>query len=315
MRILNARPWRLPVMPLLLLLLLIAPPGAVVAQTPEPVIETASLRLWPEYDDPGVLVISAGTLSNTTPLPLTAAFPIAAGARSIQATINDPTRGLVNRDWQLVDGKLVYDLDMADYHYEYYIDRPPSGPQREIRYTFEAPYPMNALEVNIQEPARATDFSVEPAPSGSFVGSDGFTYHTITQSNLAAGDKLDVVIRYNKTDNSLSTVGAAPAAQAEPTIAPIAPASTPAAGSAADWLPYLLIGAGLLGLVAIVGYMILQRRNATAATAKPPRPTVPAQPRPPVVGGGDAGVFCTQCGRKYGADERFCAQCGAPRRT
>ncbi len=198
--------------------------------------------------------------------PLQAAFPISQGARNIQATVNDPTRGLVNRDWQLVDGKLVYELDLADYHYEYYVDRPPSGPRREIRYTFEAPYQTNALEIAVQEPARATDFSVEPAPGGSFVGSDGFTYHTITQSDLAAGEKLDVVIRYNKTDNALSTVGAAPAAQAAPTAAPITPAATPATGSMPDWVAYALIGAGILGLVAILGYLALQRRKTSPAT-------------------------------------------------
>ncbi len=323
MRILNIHVRRrVPALLFLLLILLTTPLATAVAQTTEPIIETASLRLWPEYDDPGVLVISAGTFSNTTPLPFQAAFPISAGARSIQATVNDPTKGLMNREWQVIDGKLTYELDLPDYHYEYYVDRPPSGNQREIRYTFEAPYPMKALEINVQEPARATDFSVEPAATGSFVGADGFTYHTITKSGLAQGDTFDVVIRYSKTDNALSTVGAAPAAEsAAPTSAPALPAAAPvpASGGIPDWLAYVLIGAGTLGVVGVIGYILLQQRKVTTAPApvrsKPPRPTVPAQPRPPVVGGGDAGVFCTQCGRKYGADERFCAQCGAPRRT
>ena len=102
-----------------------------------------------------MLVISAGTFTDGTELPVQALFPIAAGARNIQATVNDPANGLMNREWQMKDGKLTYAVDLPEYHYEYYVDRPPSGEQRELRYTFEAPYQMNALEIAVQQPARA----------------------------------------------------------------------------------------------------------------------------------------------------------------
>jgi hypothetical protein len=288
----------------------------VMAQDSAPVIETASLRLWPEYDDPGLLVITAGSFEDATELPLQAVFPLAEGARGIQATVDDPATGLMNRQWEVVEGNLTYTLDLPDYHVEYYVDRPPSGDGREIRYTFEAPYRMKALEVAVQQPARATDFSIDPEPTNSFVGSDGFTYHTFTRGDLAPGETLDVTIRYNKTDNALSTVGAAAPAGQAPAIPE--PAPEPATGGAPDWLAYLLIGAGALGVVAVAGYFLLQQRRAPAAPSysRPSRPTVRAESSPlrsdPT---GAAGVFCTQCGRKFGGDERFCAQCGTPRRS
>jgi hypothetical protein len=216
----------------------------------------------------------------------------------------------------VVEDNLTYTLDLPDYHFEYYVDRPPSGEAREIRYTFKAPYRMNALEVAVQQPARATDFSVDPEPTGSFVGSDGFTYHTFTRDDLAPGEQLDITIRYNKTDNALSTVGAAAPAQQTPAIPE--QAALPTTGRTPDWLAYLLIGAGAMGAVAVAGYFLLQQRKAPVAPsyARPSRPTVPAEPRPLRSGvTGEGGMFCTQCGRKFSADERFCAQCGTPRRS
>jgi hypothetical protein len=308
-----ARRW---LAPAFLILMLVCGPTTVMAQDSAPVIETASLRLWPEYDDPGLLVISAGSFGDSTKLPMQAAFPLPEGARGIQATVDDPATGLMNRQWEVVEGNLTYTLDLPDYHVEYYVDRLPSGEGREIRYTFRAPYRMKALKVDVQQPARATDFSVEPEPTDSYVGSDGFTYHTFTRADLAPGEQFDVTIRYNKQDDGLSTAGvAAPAGQA-----PAIPeqAGTPATGGAPDWLAYLLIGAGVLGVVAVAGYFLLQQRRSPVAppNSRPSRPTVPAgsrSPRDAVTS--EAGVFCTQCGRKFGADERFCAQCGTPRRS
>ncbi len=175
-----------------------------VAQS-EPQIPRASLKLWPEYDDPGVLVIFAGDLADTTTLPQTVAFPVAAGTRNIQATVNDATRGLLSQEWQMDGNKVTYTLPQPGFHLEYYVDRPPSGNKREIVHTFEAPYPIKSLEIAVQQPARATDFSVTPKPSSTIVGADGLTYHIINLEDLAAGEKRDIAISYVKTDSGLTS--------------------------------------------------------------------------------------------------------------
>jgi hypothetical protein len=281
------------------------------AQDAEPVIEKTSLRLWPEYDDPGLLVINAGEFTDTVTFPRDVAFPIPAGARQVQATVDDPSQGLLTRPFEVANDTLTYNLPLGAYHVEYYVDRAESGDQRAITYTFEAPYRTNALEVAIQQPARSTDFSVSPAPTGSYVGTDGFTYYTFTRENLAPGDEFDIVIRYTKTDNDLSTIGAAPALQPTPAPAPAAPSP----GGAPDWLPWVLIIGGTVGIAGAIGYWLYQQRKQALSAPKPraARPTVSAQPKPTTTTTAADG-FCTQCGRALAPGDRFCAQCGAPRR-
>jgi len=296
----------------LLVLLSVWPAAAQGALT----IPQASLKLWPEYDDPGVLVILSGDFANDASFPQTVAFPVAEGARNIQATVNDPAKGLLSQEWQMQGGKVAYSLPKPGFHLEYYVDRPVSGDQRKIVHTFEAPYPITSLEIAVQQPARATDFSVTPAPSRTTTGADGLTYHIINLENLAAGEKRDIAISYVKTDSGLSSpqlalTSATPAPQAA--AAPAQVQAKPAAQ--AGWLPILLIGAGLLALIGIGVYWFLSRRRTTAPV-KPVRPTVasaPPQPaqRPTPSG---AAAFCTQCGHTLRPDDRFCAQCGAPRK-
>jgi hypothetical protein len=211
-------------------------------------------------------------------------------------------------------GKVAYSLPKPGFHLEYYVDRPVSGDKREIVHTFEAPYPIAALEVAVQQPARATDFSVTPAPSRTTTGADGLTYHIINLVNLAAGEKRDIAISYVKTDSGLSSpqlalTSATPAPQAA--AAPVQAQAKPAAQT--SWLPILLIGVGLLALIGIGVYWFLSRR--TPAPTKPVRPTVAsAAPQTAVRPAPVAAAFCTQCGHTLRPDDRFCAQCGAPRK-
>jgi hypothetical protein len=89
------------------MLMLFSGPMAVMAQDSAPLIETASLRLWPEYDDPGLLVISAGSFENSTELPMQAAFPLPK-ARAYPGDGGRPGDGLVNRQWEVVEDNLTY---------------------------------------------------------------------------------------------------------------------------------------------------------------------------------------------------------------
>ncbi len=300
-----------------------------------PTIKAVELRLWPEYDDPGVLVIVSGQLADGVSFPFQASFPLPAGARNIQATYQDASGSLINRPFEVKDGNLTYELPSAGFHYEYYVDRAPSGDERNIAYQFVAPYAVDALTVAVQQPARATGFALTPAAESSETGQDGLTYHVLNRRNLAAGEKVDIGIRYAKTDTGLSAPQLAVAATGSAGQATTGPAPAAAGGSTGvmSWLPWLLIGLGLaLGAAALVYWLVVARPRAAPASASAAKSGAPVKPQPAARGqavrpaaparaaprpepAAEPVSFCTNCGHGLKAEDRFCSQCGAPRRT
>jgi len=277
------------------------------AQGAQPAIQQATLRLWPEYDDPGLLVIFSGNFTSTVSFPLQVGFPLPEGARGIQATAQDAAGALINQNWQIAGGKLTYALPRAAFHVEYYLDRPPAGNQRELSYTFVAPYAIQALEIVVQQPARSTGFAVTPPSDSSFQESDGLTYYRINRANLASGDKVPIVIRYTKSDVGFS-VNPAQQQSSQPISPPAAPA-----GPGVTWLPYALIGLGVVILAGAAVYWALQRRQTPAPVSRSLRASAGGSVQPAGRSSGKA-VYCTQCGRQLKPEDRFCANCGTARK-
>ena len=277
-------------------------------------IDKASLRLWPEYDDPGLLVILSGSITGTTKFPQQVAFPIPANTRGIQATFIDANGDLLSQPWQIVDGKLTYSLPSPDFQIEYYLDRPAGGNQRDISYSFESPYPIRALEVAAQQPARASAFAMTPQSQRSVQGSDGFTTYLVDRANVGAGDKLPINIRYTKNDQGLSVAQAKIDNTASSgTANPIGAAS---GRKSTDWLPILLIGLGVALLAGAGIYWFLRIRPTPAPAPVPAKAQTSSKASPPPQPARSTNaVFCTQCGRQLGSSDRFCAQCGTPRKS
>ncbi len=286
----------------------------VGAQGPGLAIDKASLRLWPEYDDPGLLVILSGNITGTTTFPQQVAFPIPANARGIQATFIDPNGDLLSQQWQIVDGKLTYSLPSPDFQIEYYLDRPAGGNQRDINFAFESPYPIRTLEVAAQQPARASAFAMTPQSQRSVQGSDGFTTYLVDRANVAAGDKLPVNIRYTKNDQGLSVAQAKiDTTGSTGTANPIGAASE---RKSTDWLPILLIGLGVALLAGAGIYWFLRIRPTPAPAPTPAKAQTSSKASPPPQPARSTNaVFCTQCGRQLSSSDRFCAQCGTPRKN
>jgi hypothetical protein len=309
-----ARRW-LPAGVLFLAALCVFSIGTALAQAPEPTIRDASLQLWPEYDDPGLLVIFSGDFGDTVTFPREVAFPLPSGARGIQATEKQADGQLINEAWQTVDGNLVYTLPGPGFHIEYYLDRPPSGDQREIAYSFQTPYAIDSLDVRVQQPARATDFSMTPPAESASVSADGLTYSMLQKVNLKPDEKLDIVLDYTKTDQGFSQPASAPDTTSLAAEALSQPAVAPA-DSFASWLPWLLIGIGLVALAAAAVYWFSRGRVAPAAAEAGAHGRQGATRRPaPTPGPANQALpsYCTQCGRQFRPEDRFCASCGAPR--
>jgi hypothetical protein len=174
------------------------------------------VRVMPEYDEPGVLVIIGFTLPADVALPATLKFPMPAGAWIGGIGEVDPTGSFVYNyagSYPAVEPGAVWDIatiEVKDYRqiqidYYYNPGLPEGAGQRSFPLLAQMPMDATSLLLHVQQPARATDFSVQPALQGSGQGDDGFTYSVSAYQDVKAGSTLGHVVSYYSPDGGLST--------------------------------------------------------------------------------------------------------------
>jgi hypothetical protein len=285
-----------------------------------PALDSLRLELWPEFDQPAVLIILAGTLAPATPLPaeLTVRIPSRAGEPHAVAVADD-AGSLLNAPYTTTSAgdetAVTIQLDRPNFHLEYY-DTALAVEGQSRSYTFEwtAPWPVGDASLRVQEPAGAAGlaFDLPLAPSGP--GEFGLNYHALALGPLAAGQVVRLQLDYARTTPGLSIeAGGAGFAVTPDLPAPPGP-DVPAeawwaAGGAAV---AVAVGAGVL--------WFLRSREAPQPTGGGRRKRgrrssraeagfVASEPA------GSGAAFCAQCGQPFQPADRFCRNCGAPRRA
>ena len=268
-------------------------------------IQILRVQVMPEFDNPRVLVVVQGRLAESDALPAKVTFRLPREASINQMAVMSMDGGTLTQEYEaLPDGAdprwraVTYTLTNAHFFYEYYYDPLAAGADKEFTYTLSSLYPIDDLLLEVQEPARATSFQVEPHPATNRVDSSlGLTYHQIQVGRVAAGEDVTVAVRYTKADPdpslSWQQVMALEDAQAPTMPAMAAPAATtrqPQSGS-------------LLGLLAGAGLALLVLGAAYAAWRAPR--SSPAHGRSSV-------LVCSRCGTALRAGALFCHSCGTP---
>jgi len=265
---------------------------AIAQGTPR--LTSLSVSLWPEYDDPRLLVIYQGQFPAGA-APAQVALTIPAGAEIIAtAYLASDGVNLLNapepvQASPVPDGLLVtYPLPEPTFHLEYYVPISRTGTTRQITYTLNVPYEIATLTVDIQEPTQSTNFAITPA-GGSKRSEAGFQYTRLDLGAAQVGQKIPITITYNRA----TLTPAVTKTQDEP-------ASQPSTGGTNDLLRRILLGlsASLLsGAILIVVWRWWQRRAS------------------PVVAHHSSTLYCTACGARLPADAFFCPRCGQKRAT
>jgi hypothetical protein len=275
-----------------LLVLLLAAAGPAFAQGEGPA-GFRDVRLWvyPEYDDPRLLVMLEGQIEGAAP-PATVRFLVPAAAEMYSAGSKDAqgkyTGGPPRRQASSVPGwdEISYEVTTDTFRVEYYDPIISGQPDKSISFDFRWLYPIADLTAIVQVPKAATDFSVTP-PGRASVDAGGYTIYLYNSSALKPGDPpLHFDISYRKAD----------AAPSQP---------VPAGGSSNTLL--LIVIAGIAAVLAVGGFLWFRRpQPANRAARRQAARKAPARP----IAGSQPARFCTQCGKPIQGSPTYCPNCG-----
>jgi hypothetical protein len=288
---------------LLVLGILFALPSLAAAQG-EFHLATLNIKLWPEYDQPNMLVIYDFQLTPDATLPARVTFHIPPGV-NVLAVASLENGGLVNAsyegptlegDWQTLT---ILVTSQTSYHFEYYAPLNKIGDKRQFSFVWAGDYAVDKFNVSVQQPPEATDLVGNPALQSS-VETDGLTYHSLSDKILQVGEQFTLSVEYNKASDNLTV----PSSQVQPS-APLT-SNTTGRISINNYLPYIIGGIGLLLILGGAGYYFLWNRRESSETPRRRRrrnTSVEEQ-----ISGRE--VYCPQCGERARPGDRFCRICG-----
>ena len=288
--------------------------GSTYAQE-GPRLASLQIEIWPEFDRPAALVILHAEMAEDVTLPaiVSLRIPSSSGGPAALAYATSADDQLLNLPYQRADDQadfitLTFSPPERFFQVEFYDPLRTDNADRNYSYVWPGDLPVDQLSVQVQEPAGATQISVQPELGPGIAQPDGLTYRQADLGALDAGKTLTVDVRYQKTDprTSAEILGLA-----TPTPAPTA-AGTGSEEGMPRWLVLLLL---LAALVIGVSVVILWRRRASLPSTPARRATRAGQSRKQAAGQREKAGFCGQCGNRLGSADHFCPECGAPVRT
>jgi hypothetical protein len=266
-------------------------------------LSSLEVQLWPEYDQPSMLVIYDFELpdSVTLPIDLSLRIPQAANLTAVAYQAPDGQQLYANYAgptasdaWQTVT---VHIQTQAIYHAEYYQPLSRSGSHREFSFLWAGDYAVDDFGISLRTPVDSRNMITKPVME-SVQGADGAAYLKKKFDALGAGQQFPLQVSYDKTSDALS------ASQQE--LKPSQPlgANTPGRVMLSNYLPYMF---GVLGAVLVVGglvYFWQSTRSRRSTGEKRHRPSGQRGSR------GTSEAHCHQCGTRTRSGDRFCRVCG-----
>jgi hypothetical protein len=238
---------------------------------------SVTLWLYPEYDDPRLLVMLEGKVA-ANEVPTQISFLVTNTAEMYSAGSKDAqgkySGGPPDRIASQIAGwdQISYQLKTDTFRVEYYDNIITGTADKKIAYDFRWLYPMTDLTVIVQQPLKTSNFTVIPAGTPGTEGQ--FSVNTYNFSNPDINKPLHFDISYSKTNHNLT-------------------------------LTLIVITA--LVSVAVVVFFIINRLKKK----KPAKKVVETRPRiPNKTAAPSNDKFCDQCGRPIDKRFKFCPHCG-----
>ncbi len=279
-------------------------PGSIQgsAQGATAPIEHLEVALWPEFDQPAMLVIYRFELAADTPLPARVALPVPAASGPPHAVAWQNADGALfdaeftsetAGDWQIVQIELP---ETRSGQLEYYSAIEIVGTTRSFLFEWPSGFELAGMSYKVQEPVAATDLVVRPAPDGERRGDYGLNYLSAEMGPQPVDSAPVISVTYQKSNSMLSIQALQPLGQIS--------APVDAQSDNSSVLPWLL-GAG--GIVLLVGggyYFASRRRFAPRRLPRRRRKqTMEVELEAST-------IYCHNCGAAAGITDAYCRQCG-----
>jgi len=262
---------------------------------------SASVQLWPEYDQPSMLVITDFAVAANTPFPANVTFHIPQEAHLIAVAAYDASGSLVNAtyDGPKADGEwqsFTITLDSPTARFEYYQPITFNGNQRIFSYLWDGLYAVDLFNIRVLEPLDTTSLTTVPELT-SVTEENNLKYFSGDPVKLAAGEQFSLNLDYKKSSDTLIT-----SAQGVQPAAPV-DENTPGRVSLNNYLPYLLGGLGVVMIIGGFAYYWRSGRGTSKKSRRRNHTKVESEEN-------DGESYCPQCGARAKHGDRFCRVCG-----
>ncbi|MBI3397698.1 MAG: hypothetical protein HY026_00410 [Deltaproteobacteria bacterium] len=209
------------------------------------------VAVWPEYDDPGILVIYDGRFKDEGLFPAETTFLVPKNAAISDACSLSPKgqhfcqlyKQKNAGDADEVRLKLPYPNFYLSFHINPFKEKKES---KDFTYTVHMNHAADKLEVDIQRPLRAEAFKATPQAS-EVSEKKGFEHYLYLFENVSKGKAVDFKVEYVKKDSKPSIdIKYSPMSGPKTWSSPY---ETPRRVSA------ILYTAGVLGLLLVIGLL------------------------------------------------------------
>jgi hypothetical protein len=166
------------------------------------------VSIWPEHDDPGVLVVYDGRFADDSRFPTTTTFFIPKGAVINDACSLSPGGQHFCQLYEIVAGdtmdEVIVSLPFSNFYLGFHtLPLDIESERRRVEYTIRANHPIAILEVDIEQPLRSMGFAISPS-GGEPSEDNGFNHFEYTLENISKGEERVFRIGYTKKDRTSS---------------------------------------------------------------------------------------------------------------
>jgi hypothetical protein len=271
------------------------------AQTqPEIQLESVSLQLLPEFDQPSVYVIYEILLNEARPLPEELLIEVPAEAQVLNVLNFSPQGRPVELTYE--ESQIGYWKDLrfspTGYRNRVAFQDPNlvrQGNERGYELQWLSTYPVKALSVTVRRPLGASEIVSQPALNGLADLLEGYQYYSAEFGAVSAGELFTLTLSYTKDTAAFPALPVVPAVPIDDN----AQGRTPSPVSVILWL--------LLTSVTIVIIVTLYHLWVRASLADKRERIVQGvgilNPEKQV-------YFCHECGMRSKLGDSYCSNCG-----